>query len=209
MRTRIATDLHDDIGANLTKIAILTEVAQQRFAPLAKDESGFGAGGLLENIAETSRESVASMSDIVWAINPKKDSLLDLTRRMRRHAEETLQQRDILLKFHAPAADFELKLDADTRRNVYLIFKESLNNIVRHARATTVKINFRQTPDALFLRIADDGSGFDHTREADGNGLASMRKRAAGFGGTLEITSACGEGTTIVLRVELARGFWK
>ncbi len=208
MRTRIATDLHDDIGANLTKISILTEVVQQQFARSTKEENGFGAGGLLENIAETSRESVASMSDIVWAINPKKDSLLDLTRRMRRHAEETLQQRDILLKFDAPAANLDLRLDADTRRNIYLIFKESLNNIVRHAQATAVEINFRTEQNKLFLQITDNGSGFDATQDSDGNGLLNMKKRAAVFGERLQIISACGEGTTIVLCVGLARGFW-
>ncbi len=208
MRARIATDLHDDIGANLTKIAILTEVVQQRFGHSEEVESEYGEGRLLQNIAETSRESVAAMSDIVWAINPKKDSLLDLTRRMRRHAEETLQQRDISLKFDAPSADIDLKLDADTRRNIYLIFKESINNIVRHAQATTVEINFRAEQDALFLQITDDGSGFDTTQDSDGNGLLNMKKRAADLDGKLEIISNRGEGATVILRVALARGFW-
>ena len=128
---------------------------------------------------------------------------------MRRHAEETLQQRDIVLKFDAPGANSDLRLDADTRRNVYLIFKESLNNIVRHARATTVEIDFQSKQDALFLQITDNGSGFDTTQDSDGNGLLSMKKRAAVFGGKLQIISARGEGTTIFLRVELAHGFWK
>jgi len=98
MRTRIATDLHDDIGANLTRISILSEVAKQQFGN-GKHESA----NPLSSIAEIARESVASMSDIVWAINPERDSLRDLTRKMRQHADEVFTLRNIDLQFNAPA----------------------------------------------------------------------------------------------------------
>ncbi len=203
MRTRIATDLHDDIGANLTKISILSEVVHRK---LGNGTDNFRDGNLLENIAETSRESVSAMSDIVWAINPKKDSLADLTRRMRRYAEEVLEQREISLQFDSTVAD--LRLDANVRRNVYLIFKEAINNIVRHSRANAVRVDFRIEQNALILIIADDGAGFENDTESDGNGLASMQKRAVELGGNLEINTAQAKGTTIILHVELTRGFW-
>ncbi len=206
VRMRIATDLHDDIGANLTKISILSEVAQQKLGKQVNREDDFNDGRLLENIAETSRESVSAMSDIVWAINPRKDSLVDLTRRMRRHAEEVLEQRGVLLQFNSTAA--ELRLNANVRRNVYLIFKESLNNIVRHAQASTVLIDFQVEQNWLVLIIADDGAGFETESETDGNGLPSIKKRAAELKAILEINSAPGDGATIIVRIGLRRKFW-
>lgn len=200
MRTRIATDLHDDIGANLTKIAILSEVAHQRFGKASNGDD------LLTSIAEISRESVSAMSDIVWAINPTKDSLEDLTRRMRQYAQEVLERRDISLQFDTPGAGPELKLIADTRRNIYLIFKESINNIVRHADAKAVQIDFEIMNGELFLSINDDGKGFDTAQEYDGNGLLSMKKRAADSRGQLDINSPAGKGTTVVLRFPMTKG---
>ena len=198
VRTRIATDLHDDIGANLSKISILSEVARQRYEPNGNGETPLGS------IADISRESVASMSDIVWAINPRKDSLIDLTSRMRRFAEDTLESRDITLDFRAPDAGHEMKLGADARRAIYLIFKEGLNNIVRHSRASRAAIDLRIEAKELLLEISDDGKGFDSTAERDGNGLLSMKKRAEEFGGALQVESVKDHGTTIRLRVPLS-----
>ncbi len=208
MRTRIATDLHDDIGANLTKIAILSEVAQQQLGHKLSANSEHGKDNLLGSVAEISRESVSAMGDIVWAINPKKDSLIGLTRRMRQYAEEILERRDIGLEFNAPVVEPDLKLDANIRRNIYLIFKESVNNIVRHSKAVAVKIDFRLADNELILQISDDGDGFDAAREYDGNGLLSIKKRAEDCGGRLEIDSVEGAGTKIVLRLKLKSVVW-
>lgn len=207
MRTRIATDLHDDIGANLTKIAILSEVAQQQLGQKINGNEN-GKDNLLSSVAEISRESVSAMGDIVWAINPKKDSLIGLTRRMRQYAEEILERRDISLVFDAPTPAPDLKLDANIRRNIYLIFKESVNNIVRHSNAAAVKIDFNLADKELVLQIGDDGIGFDATREYDGNGLLSIKKRAEDCGGRLEIDSVEGGGTKIVLRLKLKSAAW-
>jgi signal transduction histidine kinase/ligand-binding sensor domain-containing protein len=207
MRTRIAIDLHDDIGANLTKIAILSEVAQQQLGHKI-DANGNGKDNLLGSVAEISRESVSAMGDIVWAINPKKDSLIGLTRRMRQYAEEILERRDIILEFVAPNPDPDVKLDANVRRNLYLIFKECVNNIVRHSSAAAVKIDFKLADRELILQISDDGIGFDATREYDGNGLLNIKKRAGDCGGQLEINSAAGAGTKSSLRLKLKTAAW-
>lgn len=208
MRTRIATDLHDDIGANLTKISILSEVAQQQFTNGSNSDPFEGTSTLLGSVAEISRESVSSMGDIVWAINPKRDSLLDLTRRMRQHAEEICERREIRLEFIATAPAPALRLDADTRRNIYLIFKEAVTNVVRHSNASSVVIDFSMLANELVLRIIDDGDGFDTTLESEGNGLLNMQRRAADTGGTLSVDSVKGEGTTLTLHVILKSARW-
>jgi signal transduction histidine kinase len=200
MRTRIATDLHDDIGANLTKIAILSEVARQRL----------GNGGSedvtpLGSIARISRESVSAMSDIVWAINPKGDSLLDVVRRMRRHAEEVFAAGNVSLAFAAPETDGTSRVGISVRRDLFLIFKEAVNNAARHSRCTHVAIDLRAEGSWLELRIIDDGAGFDSTAESEGQGLASISRRAEKMGGRIEVESHPGQGTTVRLRVPCTR----
>jgi len=197
-RTRIATDLHDDIGANLTRIALLSEVANQQ----PGDDK---VKTLLPSIADIARESVASMNDIVWAISPEHDSLLDLTRRMRRHAEEVFALRDIDLDFSAPTADIDLKLSVGVRRDLLLIFKEAVNNAARHSLCTKIEIEFRCDHSGLRLRIKDDGQGFDPAvLNSSGQGLRSMQRRAAALGGALAIQSSAG--TTVDFALPFRKG---
>jgi signal transduction histidine kinase len=198
VRTSIATDLHDDIGANLTRIAILSEVAQQRLGHLPNN-----GDDLLPSIAKISRESISSMGDIVWAINPNKDTLEDLIRRMRDHAREILERRDITLRFSTSESTQAMKLNANTRRGIYLIFKEALNNVVRHSRTPIVYVELKINDAELFLSIKDEGAGYDMALDYDGNGLLSMKKRAADLKAKLEMDSAVGQGTRIYLRVPL------
>jgi signal transduction histidine kinase len=211
MRTRIATDLHDDIGANLTRIALLSEVAKQR-DDAERDSRAEGQSvvqgtasedGPLASIARIARESVASMSDIVWAINPARDSLLDLTRRMRQHADEIFTLRGIELHFNAPVAHDGLRLDVDVRRDLLLIFKEAVNNSARHSRCSRVEIDLRVEGSRLLLIVADNGVGFDPSHESDGQGVLSMTRRAQRLKGVLEITSRSGLGTTVRLTLPL------
>ncbi len=197
VRTRIATDLHDDIGANLTRISLLSEVARQ------KAENGNGQ--LLSSIADIARESVASMNDIVWAIAPEHDSLLDLTRRMRRHAEEIFATREIDLDFNAPSAETDLTLSLSVRRDLLLIFKEAVNNAARHSGCRRVSIDFAGANSVLTLRIADDGKGFDPQFEFDGQGVRSITRRAASIGGKLTIDSHRGQGTIVKFEMKLQK----
>ncbi|MCY7345815.1 MAG: histidine kinase [Pyrinomonadaceae bacterium] len=196
MRTRIATDLHDDIGANLTRISLLSEVANQQAVNGSVKK-------LLPSIAEIARESVASMNDIVWAIAPEHDSLLDLTRRMRQHAEEVFSYREIDLSFNATDAD--LKLSVGVRRDVLLIFKESVNNAAKHSDCTKVEIDFNLHGANLNLRIADNGKGFDSNENYDGQGLRSMTRRARALGGNLQIESSKLHGTIIEFNLPLPK----
>jgi signal transduction histidine kinase/ligand-binding sensor domain-containing protein len=194
VRTRIASDLHDDIGSNLTQIAILGEVAQRRL-----DGSAPEVAEPLALIGSLSRETVDSMSDIVWAIDPHKDRLGNLAHRMRRLASDTLGARGIALSFHADEAAEQVALGADVRRQVYLIFKEGLHNAARHAACTRVEVGLRLEAGRLELELSDDGTGFDPACAGDGHGLRSLQQRARDLGGTLEVSSSAG--TRLVLRV--------
>lgn len=195
-RTLIATDLHDDIGSNLSKISVLSEVVR-----LQLEREGKSDDKLLSSIAGISRQSVGSMSDIVWAINPKRDSVLEMVRKMREHAEEIFVPKDIAVKFSEPDKIAKIKLPMDLRRELYLIFKEAVNNIAKHANCTKVRIDFDIHHHEILLQIEDNGNGFDITEETSGNGLANMQKRADRLKGDFQIESAPNQGTKIIVRI--------
>jgi signal transduction histidine kinase len=200
IRTRIAADLHDDIGANLTKIGILSEVAHQQMNGAEQR-----VAEPISTIARISRESVASMSDIVWAINPRMDSLRDLVSHMREFCGEMFANREIEFEFRAPSSDVYLKLGADVRRTVYLIFKEAVNNIVRHADCSRADIELHIEGAHLILMVSDDGRGFERTAESAGNGLLSIERRARAAGGVVKIASRDPSGTRITLRLPIRK----
>ena len=203
VRTRIATDLHDDIGSNLSLVAMLSEVVRHQV------EGDGQVGERLSLIARISRELVDGMSDIVWAVNPQKDRLGDLTQRMRRFASDILSARDVALRFTATGLAPDLKLGADLRRQIYLVFKESLNNAARHSRCKAVEVECAREDGKLAVKIADDGVGFDPARVDAGTGVHSMRRRAEQLGGTFDIASRPGGGTVVMLAVPLTRRRWR
>jgi signal transduction histidine kinase len=198
VRTRIATDLHDDFGASLSQIAVVSEA-------LGRDESAEGRfRESLTQIAADSRELVASMSDLVWSIDPRRDHLQDLIQRMRRFSSDMFTASSIQFQFSTSAAD--LPLSPDQRRQMFLIFKEGVNNIVRHSGATEAKISLLAEENSLSLKVSDNGRGLNHPSQAgQGNGLKDMRARAMELGGTLEITGGRHGGTDITINVPLRR----
>jgi ligand-binding sensor domain-containing protein/signal transduction histidine kinase len=195
VRTRIAADLHDDIGSSLSQISILSEVLRTQ---LGAHEAA--VPGLISLINRVSHEALDSMTDIVWAINPRQDHLSDLVRRMRRAASETLPAAGIEFTFNAPAGN-ALRLGPDTRRQVFLMFKEAINNIVRHASCARADIELKLEGPSLAVVIADNGNGFDPNQVSDGNGLVSLRRRAGALGGEIVVSSRRGEGTTVTIKI--------
>lgn len=203
VRTRIATDLHDDIGASLSLIAMLSEVAQRQALG-----GNFKVGESLSSIASSSRELVDAMSDIVWAVNPRKDRFSELVKRTRRFASDVFGSQDIALKFEA-ADEHDFKLGADARREIFFIVKEGVNNIARHSACTQAAIILKVQAGWLILELRDNGKGFVPSQANDGNGLASMRERARRLGGEFDLVSATGDGTTLTLKVPVDRQRWR
>jgi signal transduction histidine kinase len=195
LRTRIASDLHDDVGSSLTQISILSEIVRTRLA-----NPGAPIDDPLSRIGTLSRESVDSMSDIVWAIDPVRDTPVHLVQRMRRVAYELLGSAGVQLRFES-SGDASPRLTADVRRHVFLMFKEILNNVVRHADATAVCIEVSVAARQLHVVVSDDGRGFDTRRTTEGQGLRSLERRTSSLGGSLQVTSSPGAGTRVALSV--------
>ena len=206
VRTRIATDLHDDIGASLSRVAILSEVVKQQTA-----SNGGQAAPLLTEIADSARGLVDSMSDIVWSIDPRRDDLQSVVRRIRQFASDVLEAKAIDWQLHVPPEVESLKLGPEERQHLFLIFKEGINNVARHGDgAKSVSLSIKLEGRQLIGQINDDGCGFT-PREPDearskgrgGNGLPNMRARAAQLGGRLEIASSPGAGTRLTLQMPI------
>ena len=203
VRTRIATDLHDDIGASLSQIAVLSQYASRQAARGSAE-----AGHSLDRITELSGAVVDAMSDVVWSINPARDRMSDLVHRMRRFAVDLFSDGDVVLKLDLPDDAADDALDPEARRQVYLVFKEALRNAARHAGAREVEASLRRDGDGLLLAVKDDGGGIAAFAASGGAGLDSMRDRATRLGGTLEIRGRAGGGTEVILRIQnVRRGF--
>lgn len=192
-RTMIATDLHDDIGSNLSKISVLSEVSRLR------SESGKRPDPtLLRSIAGIARDSVSSMSDIVWAIDPKRDSAEDLLFKMREYAEDLCSAKGIQLDFISSKGFEKANLKMERRRDIYLIFKESMNNLARHSGCSAAIVEIEDGGGLITLRISDNGTGFDPETASSGNGSLNIRQRAQRSGGRVAVESSPGTGTTVV-----------
>lgn len=200
VRTRIATDLHDDVGASASLIAMLSEVAQQEAA-----HGNAEAVDSLASIASTARELIDSTSDIVWAVNPQKDRASELIKRMRRFASDALGSRGVMVRFTAPNDDHDFRLGADARREIYFVFKESVNNIARHAGCSEAEITFSVEDGHLVLKLSDNGKGFDALAQFEGHGLKSMRERARKLDAEFIVVSHPDSGCQTRLEVPLRR----
>jgi signal transduction histidine kinase len=199
-RDRIASDLHDDIGASLSSIRIYSGAASKRFTS-DPDESL----RLIERINESSSGMMDRMSDIVWAINPKNDNVESIVFRMKSNAGEVLSPLDIEVDYSIDSLSEQVQPTMTARRNIYLIFKEAINNIAKYSRAKHVHVDMRVENGFLILDISDDGVGFDALSKPSGNGLNTMRRRAESLGGTVQIDSKPGNGSRMSARMEIAR----
>ncbi len=196
VRARIAADLHDDVGANLTRIVILSEVAQRQSVPGNRQLSLH-----LAEIADRARGLADRMSDLVWSVNPRCDDVPSLLNRVREFASDVLEPQGIAWSLETTDAIQVLTLSPDRRWHLFLILKEAINNTARHARCTLVAIAFDTANGCARVAITDNGCGLQRAAALDeaGNGLANMRKRASELGGDLRIQSTPGTG----VRVEL------
>jgi signal transduction histidine kinase len=192
LRNKIARDLHDEVGSTLSSISIFSEMAKQQTKEVIP---------MLDTIGESSRKMLDAMADIVWTINPENDQFEKIILRMRSFAFELLGARKIDFQFIAHDDVAKMKLPMEVRKNLYLIFKEATNNLVKYAGADKAMFAIKGENNHLIMLIQDNGKGFDTTRSTQGNGLKNMQKRAEEINARLTIASAPGTGTTIQLSV--------
>jgi len=205
-RARIAQDIHDDLGASLTRIGMLSESATDDLQDPPRAAASLG------QIYATARDLTRALDEIVWAVNPRHDTLDSLTNYITRFAHDFLSAAHIRCRLDAPMQVPERTVRSEIRHNLFLAFKEVLNNVAKHSGATETRVTMGITPEGLALQVADNGSGFDpaHARGAptngrvvSGYGLAGMRTRLEQVGGHLNIVSQPNEGTRVEFFVPL------
>lgn len=209
-RLRIARDMHDEMGSKLTKISFLSEHAQveAKAAPAAAEDK-------VRAIAQTSRELLKTMDEIVWVVNPRNDTLENLTAYLSHYAVEYFQNTCIACELSLPEELPQAPLSSETRHNLFLTFEEALNNVLKHSAATRVTVEMRVEGKQFRLTVSDNGIGFSVPSQpnpaasdrspAGGNGLHNMRQRLAAIGGECQVASRPGAGTTVTIRIALAK----
>ncbi len=199
-RARIAKDIHDDIGAGLTQITLLSELGRRE-----PDQ----AGAQLERISESARDLTRAMDEIVWAVDPQRDTFASLMDYISAYAEDFLRAAGIRCRMDFPAALPAMTIDAELRYNLFLALKEVLNNIVKHAQATEVRLQLNLDSAGFTLVVEDNGHGFEANGKAaasldrlsSGLGLSNLRERLEAVGGECRMESSPGQGTRIQMSV--------
>jgi signal transduction histidine kinase len=193
LRTRIARDIHDEIGSGLGTIAMLSQMAQRQDGAAAEVKED------LEEIHRVARDLSESMRDIAWLNRADNSSLQDLRLRMQETAKAMLT--GLVLQFPFEEKDAARRLSLAAKRQLFLIFKEAIHNVLKHANATRVEIRLAAGRDHLVMTVHDNGRGFNAQAASSGTGMSSMRDRAETLHGNLEIDSQPGQGVTLTVRV--------
>jgi signal transduction histidine kinase len=191
-RGRIARDIHDDLGNRLTKIQLLAGLVQR------DDASSDKPDGHVHQISSAAQDATNALDEIVWAINPRNDTLPDLINYLGQFAVEFLRSANIRCRVDLPDHPPAKPVSAEVRHNLFLVVKESLNNIVRHAKARQVSLMIFATDESIGIVIEDDGCGFNGEAKNNGaDGLENMRQRIVEIGGQFQISSKAGSGTQV------------
>ena len=193
-RARIARDIHDDLGGSLTQVAMLSGLAQKGGSDAAK------VGEYVQRISTTTHQVIRSLDEVVWAVNPRNDNLQDTFQYISQFAIQFLSAAGIKCRLELPDRIPQRTVFAENRHNLFLVVKEALNNIVRHAGATEVWLRAKLAGKSFHLTIEDNGRGFKmEPRDAFADGVRNMSQRMQELGGTCEIESVVGKGTCVKL----------
>jgi ligand-binding sensor domain-containing protein len=196
LRTRIATDLHDDVGSTLSSISILSDI-------LSRQVENPQSARMVSTIGTNAHKMLEKIDDIIWVVNPSNDRFRNLGLRIREFAIPLFESKNIMHEICFDKHMNSLQLSMEVRRNIYLIAKEAINNAVKYAECRSVKINFSQEHPGVIMEICDDGKGFDPDAPTSRNGIKNMKVRASQINSEIEIRSATGKGTQILLLVSL------
>lgn len=196
IRSKIASDLHDEIGSSLSSISIFSDVAKEQL-------EGHPVSTLVNKINNYSRESMEAMSDIVWMINANNDHFENITSHMRELAGELSEAKKFVLHFEMDEQLNTIKLGMNERKNLWLIYKEALNNSAKYSDAKNVWVQILAQHRNIAMKIKDDGKGFDTGEMSNGNGLKNMASRAEAMNGIIHIVSSPNNGTSIELKFRI------
>ena len=197
-RTRISQDMHDELGANLTSLSMITEIARRSLTNQSQ------ADEQLRKASDIASETVRRLDEIVWAVNPKADNLANLAAYISEYAQEFFSATPIRLRFGFPEQMPHVPLASEVRHSIFLVVKEALNNIVKHSCASEATIGLAVENGLVVIAIRDNGKGLDASTESQlGNGIRNMRQRIESVGGKLSVQSSSGSGT--IVRMEIAR----
>jgi ligand-binding sensor domain-containing protein/two-component sensor histidine kinase len=199
VRNRIASDLHDDIGATLTNINMLSAISRKNL------EQPLEAEKFLQRISEEVTSTSQALNDIIWSVNSRNDSIEEILARMRRYAAELFDNSNTLCHLSLNEAATDKKISMEQRKDLYLIYKESMNNILKHAGANNVWIHVEWQNGNLCLKIKDDGKGFNPAIKVNGNGLKNIHARTGKWKGNTAIKTAPGSGTFIEISIPLVK----
>ena len=198
LRTKIASDLHDDIGSTLSSISIMTDLLQSQL------DNSIRAEEMIQTIGFNAHNMLESMDDIIWSVNPSNDSFQNLALRIREYSIPLFESKDIQFQIITPDELVKLPLSMDIRRNLFLIVKEAVNNLVKYSDCSLATVRFGYVHSILTVKIEDNGKGFDTKRNYNSrNGLKNIKLRADQIHGKLSILSESGKGTTISLTVKI------
>lgn len=197
LRTRIASDLHDDIGSTLSSISILSEILNNQLDNSAKSAE------MISKIGANARNMLESMDDIIWAVNPSNDRFQNLGLRIHEYAIPLFESKDIKFLIHSDDALALVQLPMDVRRNIYLIAKETTNNLVKYSECSEAKIEFNEHNGFLIMTISDNGKGFTPDSPTSRNGLKNMTRRAGQINADISIISAPGNGCVVKLTLKI------
>jgi len=194
-RLRIAHDIHDDLGARVTQISLLSAMSQNNNSFPDKARADF------DRISKMSRELVAALYETVWAVNPENDNLEALGSYLSQMANKLCDQTPLRCRFDMMSLPSDVQLSSQTRHNICMAVKEAIHNVIKHAQATEITIRMTFADRQLNISIQDNGRGFDLQARTDGNGLPNMRQRLINIGGECTVESRPGNGTTVTIHV--------
>jgi signal transduction histidine kinase len=198
VRNTIATNLHDDIGSTLTNISILTELSKKNISEPAIAEK------FLHRISEEAMQTQQALDEIIWNVNTRHDSLQETFARMRRYTAELFESSEMQCHIHIDEIEENKKLDIEQRRDIYLIYKECLNNIYKHANAKNIYIEVLHQGHSIYMQIRDDGKGFITSATTERNVKRNLTDRAKKWKGLLIFVSEPDKGTGIKITIPIS-----
>ncbi len=196
-RSRIATELHDEIGSTISSISILSDV-------ITKEKNDTSRKSMQEEIKSNAKLIMEKMDDIIWSLNPKNDSMEKMLLRIRQFATPLFEVRNISYEYDISSDVFDIPLPIEKRQQAYLIIKEAINNLIKHAACTeaSVSVNIMQATNLVFT-VCDNGRGYKTDDESQGNGMHNMVQRAKNMGAAIDFVSSQGKGTSMTLVIKI------